>query len=144
MSNPLEMNASCPRVMTVQRAGSGITPAPDGIASGPFLIQMLLSSCTEGEMTAMRAFVEPGVITHWHSHPSGQILFVLDGVGIAQRTGGDVIEVRAGDCIWFAAGERHWHGAAPKSPFSYVSVQPVKDGTAVNWFEPIDTRGNHS
>lgn len=137
MSNLPEMNTACSPAMVIVRDGVGIAPAPEVIASGPFRVQMLLSSKTEGEMTAMRAFVNAGVITRWHSHPRGQLLFVLDGLGLVQRDGGDVIEVCAGDCVWFAPGERHWHGAAPASPFGYISVQPVKDGTAVHWMEAV-------
>jgi quercetin dioxygenase-like cupin family protein len=137
MSNPFDMATACPQEMTVVRKGAGVTPAPAGVSSGPFRVQMLLSSRVEGEMTAMRAFIDPGVVTHWHSHPSGQLLFVLDGAGLVQRDGGDVIEVCAGDCIWFAPGERHWHGAGPVSHFGYISVQPVKCGTAVHWMEPV-------
>jgi quercetin dioxygenase-like cupin family protein len=138
MSNPFDMDAACPPVMTVHRAGSGVARAPDGVANSSFWVEMLLSSRTDGDMTAMRAYIEPGIITHWHSHPRGQLLFVLDGVGRVQRDGGDVIEVRSGDSVWFAPDERHWHGAAPASPFSYVSVQGVKDGTAVRWMEPVE------
>ncbi|PGH58458.1 cupin [Azospirillum palustre] len=138
MTGYFEMQMSCPPAMTVRRAGDGIVAAPEGIANGSFLVQMLLSSRTEGEMTAMRAFIPPGVATHWHSHPSGQLLFALDGVGLVQREGGEPVEVRAGDAVWFAPGERHWHGAAPSSPFSYVSVQPVRDGTAVHWMEAVE------
>ena len=141
MSNPFDMDTACPQAMTVKRAGSGITRGPEGVATAPFLVQMLLSSRTEGEMTAMRAFVNPGVVTHWHSHPRGQLLFVLDGIGLVQSDGGEVVEVRAGDSIWFAPGERHWHGATPISAFSYISVQPVKDGTAVHWMEPVRSQG---
>jgi quercetin dioxygenase-like cupin family protein len=142
MSNSFDMDAACPRVMTIHRAGSGTVRAPDGIASGPFWAEMLLTSRTDGEMTVMRAHVEPGIVTHWHSHPRGQFLFVLDGVGLVQRDGGEVTEVRAGDSVWFAPGERHWHGAAPASLFSYISAQGVKDGTAVHWMEPVETAGN--
>lgn len=138
MTGYFEMQTSCPPAMTVRRAGEGIVAAPEGIANGSFLVQMLLSSRTEGEMTAMRAFIPPGVVTHWHSHPSGQLLFVLDGVGLVQRKGGEPVEVRTGDAVWFAPGERHWHGATPSSPFSYVSVQPVRDGTAVHWMEAVE------
>ena len=136
MTNPFQMQAGCPEAMRVVRAGEGITAAPEGVSSGAFLVQMLLSSRREGEMTAMRAFVPPGIATHWHSHPRGQLLYVLDGVGRVQREGGDPVEVRAGDAIWFAPDERHWHGAMPDAPFSYLSVQPVKNGTAVDWFGP--------
>lgn len=137
MADPFDMKPGCPPAMTVIRAGDGIASAPPGVSTGAFLVQMLLSSRTDGEMTAMRAFVPPGVVTHWHSHPRGQLLFVLDGVGLAQRDGGDVVEIRAGDAVWFAPDERHWHGAAPESPFGYLSIQPVKDGTAVDWMEPV-------
>lgn len=138
MSNPFAMGTACPAKMTVWRAGDGIAPAPSGVSSGTFDVQMLLSSRTDGEMTAMRAFVPSGVLTHWHSHPRGQLLHVLSGVGLVQRDGGKPVEVRAGDSIWFAPGERHWHGATPDSPFSYLSVQPVKDGTAAHWMEPVN------
>ncbi|QCG91880.1 cupin domain-containing protein [Azospirillum sp. TSH100] len=138
MTGYFEMQPSCPPSMTVRRAGEDIAAAPEGIANGSFLVQMLLSSRAEGEMTAMRAFIPPGVVTHWHSHPSGQLLFVLDGVGLVQRADGEPVEVRAGDAVWFAPGERHWHGAAPSSPFSYISVQPVRGGTAVHWMEAVE------
>lgn len=138
MSDPFDMDAACPSAMTVWQAGSGIVAAPAGVSSSLFLVQMILSSRTEGEMTAMRAFLGPGVITHWHSHPRGQLLFVLDGVGMVQREGGEVIEVRTSDSIWFAPDEVHWHGAAPASPFGYLSVQPVKDGTAVHWYGKVE------
>ncbi|PWV62215.1 cupin domain-containing protein [Plasticicumulans acidivorans] len=141
MSHPSASSPSLPAVMTIRRAGSGIVPVAAGMMSGPFLIQSLFPSEAEGEMTALRVFAAPGAVSHWHAHPCGQILFVVDGVGRVQREGGEISEVRAGDCIWFAANERHWHGAAPGSPFSYLSVQPVKDGRAVQWFEPVAPDG---
>ncbi|WCM25970.1 cupin domain-containing protein [Sphingomonas sp. QA11] len=130
----------CPAEMTVVPAGTGIVPAPAGIASGDLLVQGLLASGVGGEMTAVRAFFAPGVLSHWHSHPRGQWLFALDGVGLAQRDGGAVVTLRAGDAVWFAPDERHWHGAAPGSPFSYVSVQQVGGGVTVRWMEAVDDR----
>ncbi|MET0257253.1 MAG: cupin domain-containing protein [Methylobacterium sp.] len=123
--------------MTIRRAGDGIAAAPTGMASGSFLVQTILASQAEGEMTAMRVYLDPGVVSHWHRHPRGQMLFVLDGVGLVQNDGGAVAEVRAGDSVWFGPNERHWHGASPVSPFSYVSVQAVGDGAAVRWMEPV-------
>jgi len=125
-----------PGEMTIRRAGSAIARAPDGIASGPFWAEWLPEGRLDGEMTAMRATLDPGIRTHWHSHPLGQLLYVLHGVGLVQRDGGAEEEVRAGDCVWFAPDERHWHGAAADSVFAYVSIQPVRDGVAVHWMEP--------
>ena len=129
---------ACPGRMSVRRVGASISRSPEGIASAPFWAEMLLESSRDGENTAMRATLDPGVITHWHSHPRGQLLYVLSGVGLAQCEGGAVEELRGGDCVWFAPGERHWHGAGQDSTFSYVSVQAVRDGTAVQWMEPVD------
>jgi quercetin dioxygenase-like cupin family protein len=127
--------------MMIQRSGTDIKHGSEGISNAPFLMQTLLSSQTDGEMTAMRAFFEPGGITHWHSHPLGQLLFVVDGVGLVQRDSGEVTEIHVGDSVWFAPGERHWHGATPFSLFSYISIQPTKDSTAVRWQEPVENRG---
>src|SRR5690348_8800325 len=55
---------------------------------------------------------EPGARTAWHTHPLGQMLVVTAGCGRAQRWGGPVEEIRPGDVIWFAPGEKHWHGAS--------------------------------
>lgn len=45
---------------------------------------------------------------------------------------------RPGDAVWFAPGERHWHGAADHAPFGYVSIQAMKDGRFVEWFGPVE------
>ncbi|WP_114089255.1 cupin domain-containing protein [Thalassospira profundimaris] len=137
MGSVFDMLPACPQTTRVFRAGEGISPAPAGVSNGTFDVQMLLSSCSEGEMTAMRAHMPPGIITHWHSHPRGQLLFVLNGTGHAQRMGDEAVALYAGDAVWFAPDERHWHGAAPESSFEYLSIQPVKDGKAVDWFEPV-------
>lgn len=125
-----------PQRMTIRRPG-GAQPSAPGTASRPFWAEMLLEG-GEGEMTAMRASFDPGAISHWHSHPRGQFLYVLSGLGRAQRVDGTVEELRAGDAIWFAPGEKHWHGAAPDSPFSYLSIQPREGGRFVDWMEPVE------
>jgi quercetin dioxygenase-like cupin family protein len=126
-----------PAEMRIRRAGTAIARSPDGIASGPFWVEWLLEGREDGEMTAMRATIDPGVRTRWHSHPLGQLLYVLHGVGQVQRDGGAVEEVRAGDSIWFAPDERHWHGATADSVFAYVSIQRVWNGVAVHWMGPV-------
>jgi quercetin dioxygenase-like cupin family protein len=112
-----------PAAMTIRRPGAAIARAPDGIASAPFWAEVLFDSAREGENTIMRAHLEPGVVTHWHTHPRGQLLYVLSGVGLAQRDGGPLEELRGGDCVWFAPDERHWHGAARASPLVYIAFK---------------------
>ncbi|MGA1804914.1 (R)-mandelonitrile lyase [Rhizobium sp. HT1-10] len=80
---------------------------------------------------------EPGARTAWHTHPLGQTLLVLSGLGRAQREGGAIEEIRPGDIVWFAPDERHWHGAAPTSAMSHVAIAEALDGKVVDWLEHV-------
>jgi quercetin dioxygenase-like cupin family protein len=80
---------------------------------------------------------EPGARTAWHTHPLGQTLIVTFGCGRAQREGGPIEEIRAGDVIWFEPGEKHWHGASPASAMTHVAISEMLDGKAVHWMEKV-------
>lgn len=80
---------------------------------------------------------EPGARTAWHTHPLGQTLIVTAGCGRAQREGGPVEELRAGDIVWFAPGEKHWHGAAPATAMTHIAIAEALDGTTVEWLEHV-------
>jgi quercetin dioxygenase-like cupin family protein len=80
---------------------------------------------------------EPGARTAWHTHPLGQTLLVTAGCGWTQREGEPVQEIRPGDVVWFAPGERHWHGAAPTTAMTHIAIQERLDGKAVEWMEKV-------
>lgn len=80
---------------------------------------------------------EPGARTAWHRHPLGQMLIVTSGLGLVQREGGQVEEIRPGDTVWFAPGEKHWHGAAPDVAMTHVAIAETLDGRAVEWLEQV-------
>ncbi len=80
---------------------------------------------------------EPGARTAWHTHPLGQTLIVTAGCGRAQREGGPVEELRAGDLVWFAPGEKHWHGAAPATAMTHIAIAEALDGKTVEWLEHV-------
>ena len=64
----------------------------------------------------------PGARTAWHSHASGQTLYVTEGVGRIQTRGEHIHEIRAGDIIHTPSGEEHWHGAAPENFMTHISM----------------------
>jgi quercetin dioxygenase-like cupin family protein len=76
-------------------------------------------------------------------------LIVTFGLGLVQRDGGPVEEIRPGDVVWFAPGEKHWHGASPASAMTHIAVQEALDGRAVDWMEHVsdaqygEYRGEH-
>ena len=78
---------------------------------------------------------EPGARTAWHTHPLGQTLIVTSGCGWVQRGGGPIEEIRPGDVVWFAPGEKHWHGAAATTAMTHIAIQEKLDGKAVDWME---------
>jgi quercetin dioxygenase-like cupin family protein len=92
---------------------------------------------TPARLRVNRVSFEPGARTAWHTHPLGQTLFVLSGVGRAQTWGGPVRTIRPGDTIWIPPGEKHWHGAAPTTGMSHLAMQEALDGTAVVWLEHV-------
>lgn len=80
---------------------------------------------------------EPGARTAWHTHPLGQTLVVITGCGWAQREGGAIEEIRPGDVVWFAPGEKHWHGATPLTAMTHIAIQEKLDGKVVEWLEHV-------
>ncbi len=88
-------------------------------------------------LRAVWVHFEPGARTAWHTHPLGQTIHIVSGVARVQSWGGPVQEVRAGDTVWFAPGEKHWHGAAPNTAMLHLAMQEALDGTAVTWMEKV-------
>jgi quercetin dioxygenase-like cupin family protein len=80
---------------------------------------------------------DPGARTAWHTHPLGQTLIVLAGSGLAQRQGGPIEQIRPGDIVWFAPGEKHWHGASPTTAMTHIAIAEALDGKVVDWLEHV-------
>jgi quercetin dioxygenase-like cupin family protein len=80
----------------------------------------------------------PGARTAWHTHPHGQTIFVMEGVGRCQRRGGPVEEIRPGDRVFFEPGEEHWHGAAPDRFMMHIAMAEIDDkGNPVYWLDHV-------
>lgn len=90
-----------------------------------------------GALSGATVTFEPGARTAWHTHPLGQTLLVVSGLGRAQREGGPVEEIRPGDIVWLEPGEKHWHGAAPDCAMAHVAIAAMKDGSVVTWMEKV-------
>jgi len=80
---------------------------------------------------------EPGARTAWHTHPLGQTLIVTAGCGRVQRWNGPIEEIHPGDVVFFAPGEKHWHGAAPTTAVTHIAIQEALDGRAADWMEHV-------
>ena len=87
---------------------------------------------------ALRVTFEPGARTAWHTHPFGQTLHVLHGLGLTQSRGGPVRRIRPGDTVWIPPGEEHWHGATPDHTMAHLAIQEADEGGKIaNWLEQV-------
>lgn len=124
--------------MDIKRAGSQPSgPGPADWFTGTVRIDPLFSAPAPARMACASVTFEPGARTAWHTHPLGQTLLVTSGLGLAQRDGGPVEEIRPGDVVWFEPGEKHWHGASPTTAMTHTAIQERLDGTAVTWLEHV-------
>src|SRR5438045_4098791 len=124
--------------MDIKRAGS--QPSNKGPAdwfTGSVRIDPLFLANAPARAAGAAVTFEPGARTAWHTHPLGQTLIVTTGSGLVQREGGAVEEIRAGDVIWFPAGEKHWHGASPTTAMTHIAIQEALDGKTVDWMEKV-------
>ena len=124
--------------MQITRNGSQPTTlGPADRFTGTVHVTMLFAAEEPGRVSGGRVTFEPGARTAWHSHPFGQTLLVTDGHGRVQRWDGPVEEIAAGDVVWFSAGERHWHGAAPTQAMTHLAIQEHDDGSTADWMEQV-------
>lgn len=124
--------------MRIYRNGS--RPSVKGPASwftGNVRIDPLFDPAAPGRVSAALVTFEPGAHTHWHTHPLGQHLVVLSGVGWTQCEGGPKKEIRAGDVVFCNCGQKHWHGATDTTAMSHIAIQEWMNDSPVEWLEPV-------
>lgn len=89
-------------------------------------------------MRGTRVTFTPGARTNWHTHPVGQTLYCMTGVGRYQEVGKALIELRPGDTVVIPPGAKHWHGSAPGVLFCHLALSEVSDtGEGTEWLEPV-------
>ncbi|GEN23024.1 cupin domain-containing protein [Halomonas cupida] len=124
--------------MKITRVGTQPSyPGPEEYFTGTVRVDPLFKAEAPGCAAGASVTFEPGARTAWHTHPAGQTLIVTQGLGRVQREGGQIEEIRPGDVVWFSAGERHWHGAAPDVAMTHIAIQESVDGSVVTWQEKV-------
>jgi quercetin dioxygenase-like cupin family protein len=110
---------------------------PEEYFTGTVRLDPLFQAEAPGRAVGALVTFEPGARTAWHTHPLGQTLVVVSGLGRAQCEGGPIEEIRPGDVVWFPPGERHWHGASPANSMAHIAIQEHLDGKAVDWLDKV-------
>ena len=124
--------------MEIKRSGS--QPSGRGQAeyfTGNVRIDPLHQAPAPARVSIASVTFEPGARTAWHSHPLGQTLIVTAGSGRVQNWDGPIQEIRPGDVVWSPPGEKHWHGAAPTTAMTHISIVEQLDGKSADWMEKV-------
>jgi len=133
--------------MEIKRCGSrpSVRPSTEYF-TGTVRQDPIIEAPAPASVRAVSVTFEPGARTAWHTHPLGQTLIITSGCGLAQNWSGPVQVIRAGDVVWFAPGEKHWHGAASATAMTHIAIQEALDGKAVDWLEPVSDEqyGSHA
>jgi quercetin dioxygenase-like cupin family protein len=124
--------------MEIKRIGSQASnKGPADWFTGTVRIDPLFHAPAPARVSGASVTFEPGARTAWHTHPLGQTLVVTSGCGWAQREAGPVEEIRPGDVVSFASGEKHWHGASPSTAMTHIAIAEYLDGKVVDWMEKV-------
>ena len=120
--------------MQITRSSIDTQKGPADWFTGDVYIDAVAAASAPARTAAALVHFTPGARTAWHTHPFGQTIFVTEGVGLCQREGGTVEEIRPGDRVFFDPEENHWHGAAPNRLMVHVAIQEADEsGSPVTW-----------
>jgi quercetin dioxygenase-like cupin family protein len=127
-----------PSAIAIMPAGSeASTVGPAETFTGTVHVDSRFHGETPARISGATVTFEPGARTAWHTHPLGQTLTVIAGVGLVQEWGGPVQQIRIGDTVWIPPAIKHWHGAGSANTMAHIAISEVLDGETVVWLEQV-------
>lgn len=106
--------------------------------SGEVHVQGLVSpEQMEGLYNVGQVTFSPGGRTHWHTHPIGQVLLVIEGKGWYQVRGEPAQVLTKGTTITIPKDVEHWHGASADSKMVHIAISNMFEGSNVTWMTPV-------
>ncbi|MEO5684511.1 MAG: cupin domain-containing protein [Chitinophagaceae bacterium] len=97
----------------------------------------LVANDTTYNTVVGNVYFEPGARSNWHTHPSGQILIITDGVGFHQIKGQPKQTIRKGDVVKCPPNTMHWHGASPDTGMQQLYILPKREKGIVTWLQKV-------
>ena len=120
--------------MEITRNSTETMAGPSEWFTGSVFLDPVVAPSGASRVSAHSVHFTPGARTAWHTHPKGQTIYVLEGIGLAQRRRGSIEVIRPGDRVFFEPDEEHWHGAAPTRFMTHLAMlQADDDGTTATW-----------
>jgi quercetin dioxygenase-like cupin family protein len=124
--------------MQITKNSLDTNPGPSDWFTGAVYLDAVAAPSEGSRLSATCVHFTPGARTAWHTHPKGQTIWVLEGIGLCQGRGGPIEVIRPGDRVFFEPGEDHWHGAAATRFMTHVAMLDVDDeGNAATWGDKV-------
>ena len=124
--------------MQITKNSLDTAAGPEGWFTGTVYIDPVATPSGASHVSASSVHFTPGARTAWHTHPNGQTIYVLEGVGLAQRRGGPIEVIWPGDRVFFEPEEEHWHGAAATRFMTHIAMLQVDDaGNSAAWGDHV-------
>jgi quercetin dioxygenase-like cupin family protein len=124
--------------MQITRNSLDTAAGPEDWFTGAVYIDAVAAPSGASRVSASSVHFTPGARTAWHTHPNGQTIWVLEGIGLCQRRGDAIEVIRPGDRVVFEPGEEHWHGASATRFMAHLAMLQVDDGgTSVTWGDHV-------
>jgi quercetin dioxygenase-like cupin family protein len=124
--------------MQLTRSSIETKAGPSDWFTGAVYIDAVAAPSGSSRLSASSVHFTPGARTAWHTHANGQTIYVIEGVGLAQRRGGPIEQIHPGDRVFFEPGEDHWHGATPNRFMTHLAMLEVDDaGNPAVWGEHV-------
>ena len=97
----------------------------------------IIEAAEPARVRALKVAFEPGARTAWHTHPLGQTLHVISGIGLMGLRNEAPQLIKAGDTVWIPPGEEHWHGASAANSMTHIAIQEALNGGVATWLEKV-------
>ena len=97
----------------------------------------IIEAAEPARVRALKVAFEPGARTAWHTHPLGQTLYIVSGVGLIGLRNKAPKLIRSGDTVWIPPDEEHWHGASSNNSMTHIAIQEELNGSVANWLEQV-------
>ena len=124
--------------MKIMKAGSRPTKlASSDWFTGKVWQDPIVEAPEPARVRALKVAFEPGARTAWHTHPLGQTLHVVSGIGLVGLRNEPPKVIRAGDTVWIPPGEEHWHGASETNGMTHIAIQEALNGRVAEWLEKV-------
>jgi quercetin dioxygenase-like cupin family protein len=105
--------------------------------TGNAFLQLLLAKDKNNEFALGSVTFEPNARTHWHTHPKGQVLIIIEGEGFYQEKDKSAQGLKKGDVVNIPEDIEHWHGASANAKMVHIAITNYEGDKNVVWLQPV-------